>query len=39
MGHEKPSTTLNLYTHHSDGRHERIRKAFADDPLTLKDDE
>jgi len=34
MGHEKPSTTLNLYTHQSDGRDKRIRKAFADDPLT-----
>jgi integrase len=30
MGHEKPSTTLNLYTHRSDGRDQRIRDAFAD---------
>ncbi|MEV4812214.1 tyrosine-type recombinase/integrase [Micromonospora avicenniae] len=36
MGHEKPSTTLNLYTHRSDGRHQRIRDAFADDPLTIR---
>jgi integrase len=34
MGHEKPSTTLNLYTHASPGRDERIRAAFADDSLT-----
>lgn len=38
MGHEKPSTTLNLYTHRSDGRDHRIREAFADDPLTSNDD-
>ncbi|KAB1128544.1 site-specific integrase [Micromonospora sp. AMSO12t] len=38
MGHEKPSTTLNLYTHRSDGRDQRIREAFADDPLTPNDD-
>ncbi|PZF86549.1 tyrosine-type recombinase/integrase [Micromonospora deserti] len=38
MGHEKPSTTLNLYTHRSDGRDKRIRDAFADDPLTPNDD-
>ncbi|PWU53186.1 hypothetical protein DLE60_31045 [Micromonospora globispora] len=38
MGHEKPSTTLNLYTHRSDGRDQRIREAFADDPLTSSDD-
>ncbi|MFF0658486.1 tyrosine-type recombinase/integrase [Micromonospora tulbaghiae] len=37
MGHEKPSTTLNLYTHRSDGRNHRIREAFADDPLTPND--
>ncbi|MET8197139.1 site-specific integrase [Micromonospora sp. NPDC005222] len=37
MGHEKPSTTLNLYTHRSDGRDQRIREAFADDPLTPND--
>ncbi|MEH0841904.1 site-specific integrase [Micromonospora sp. CPCC 205711] len=37
MGHEKPSTTLNLYTHRSDGRDQRIRDAFADDPLTPND--
>ncbi|WFE27791.1 site-specific integrase [Solwaraspora sp. WMMD791] len=36
MGHEKPSTTLNLYTHQSDGRDKRIREAFADDPLTAE---
>jgi integrase len=39
MGHEKPSTTLNLYTHQSDGRDERIRRAFADDPLTCDDED
>ena len=38
MGHEKPSTTLNLYTHGSDGRHQRIGNAFADDPRTPNDD-
>ncbi|MFG3704752.1 tyrosine-type recombinase/integrase [Micromonospora sp. NPDC047670] len=38
MGHEKPSTTLNLYTHRSDGRDQRIREAFADDLLTPNDD-
>ncbi|MGW9195558.1 tyrosine-type recombinase/integrase [Micromonospora chersina] len=37
MGHEKPSTTLNLYTHRSDGRDQRIHDAFADDPLTPDD--
>ncbi|MFG1758577.1 metalloregulator ArsR/SmtB family transcription factor [Micromonospora echinofusca] len=37
LGHEKPSTTLNLYTHRSDGRDQRIRDAFADDPLTPND--
>ncbi|MDH6460238.1 hypothetical protein M2302_000393 [Micromonospora sp. A200] len=36
MGHEEPSTTLN-YTHRSDGRDQRIRDAFADDPLTPND--
>ncbi|MEU7588896.1 site-specific integrase [Micromonospora sp. NPDC049230] len=30
MGHERPSTTLNLYTHRSEGRDQRVRDAFAD---------
>jgi integrase len=38
MGHEKPSTTLNLYTHQADGHDKRVRDAFADDPLTFDDD-
>lgn len=37
MRHEKPSTTLNLYTHRSDGRDQRILRAFADDSLTSED--
>jgi integrase len=31
LGHERPSTTLNLYTHPSKDRSDRIRKAFSDD--------
>lgn len=49
MGHERPSITLNLYTHPSQDRATRIRKAFtdpdepdsesgADFPLTSGDD-
>jgi integrase len=34
MGHEKATTTLNLYTHRSPDRDGRIRRAFADDSLT-----
>ncbi|MFI7588785.1 tyrosine-type recombinase/integrase [Spongisporangium articulatum] len=34
MGHENPSTTLALYTHQSGQADERVRDAFADDPLT-----
>ena len=36
MGHEKASTTLNLYTHRSADRDKRVREAFADDSLTLE---
>jgi len=39
MGHEKASTTLNLYTHRSPDRDERVRKALADDLLTPGPDE
>jgi hypothetical protein len=45
MGHEKASTTLNLYTHRSPGSDDRVRGGFADDSLTaavspfLADDE
>lgn len=35
MGHEKASTTLNLYTHRSPDRDERVRRALADDSLTF----
>jgi integrase len=35
MGHEKASTTLNLYTHRSPDRDDRVRRALADDSLTL----
>ncbi len=34
MGHEQASTTLNLYTHRSGDRDQRVLRAFADDPLT-----
>jgi integrase len=34
MGHENPSTTLNLYTHRSAHPDERVRGAFADFSLT-----
>ncbi|WP_203911258.1 tyrosine-type recombinase/integrase [Rhizocola hellebori] len=30
MGHEQASTTLNRYTHGSDGRDSRVRNALAD---------
>ena len=30
MGHEQTSTTLNLYTHGSEGRTKRVLDAFAD---------
>jgi integrase len=35
MGHEKATTTLNIYTHRSKDRDERIRRALADFSLTL----
>lgn len=35
MGHEDASTTLGLYTHLPKGYVERVRGAFADNPLTL----
>lgn len=34
MGHEQTSTTLNLYTHGSEGRDGRVRAALADFSLT-----
>jgi integrase len=34
MGHEKATTTLNIYTHQSADRDKRIRTAFADSSLT-----
>jgi integrase len=34
MGHEKATTTLNIYTHQSADRDKRIRNAFADSSLT-----
>jgi len=34
MGHEKASTTLDLYTHHSNHGDQAVRNAFADDLLT-----
>ena len=34
MGHEQASTTLNLYTHGSDGQDARVRNALADFLLT-----
>jgi integrase len=34
MGHEKASTTLDLYTHDSDAAESRLRKPFADFSLT-----
>ncbi len=34
MGHERGSTTLNIYTHGSEGRAKRVLAAFADDSLT-----
>jgi integrase len=37
LGHERPSTTLNLYTHPSKDRAARIRKAFIDDEDTAAD--
>jgi len=38
LGHERASTTLDVYTHRSDGLDSRIRNAFADDPLTEWDE-
>ena len=35
MGHERASTTLDRYTHHSPDRGARLRKLFADGLLTL----
>ncbi|MFC0527227.1 tyrosine-type recombinase/integrase [Phytohabitans kaempferiae] len=35
MGHEKPSTTLNLYADHAREAQKRVRRAFADDLLIL----
>lgn len=37
VGHENPSITLRLYTHRSDGRTERIMKAFPEDLDPLAD--
>jgi integrase len=34
LGHERASTTLDRYTHGSDGQDKRVRAAFADDSLT-----
>jgi hypothetical protein len=39
MGHEQASTTLNRYTHGSDGRDSRVRNALADYSLTGTDQE
>jgi integrase len=39
LGHERPSTTLNIYTHQAEGRDDRLREAFDDDPLTPDDQE
>ncbi|MGE5829986.1 MAG: tyrosine-type recombinase/integrase [Micromonosporaceae bacterium] len=39
MGHENASTTLNLYTHRSADRDDRVRRALADFPLTFDLDE
>jgi integrase len=35
MGQEKATTTLNIYTHRSTGRDERIRAAFVEFSLSL----
>jgi integrase len=35
MGHEKATTTLNIYTHRSSGRDDRIRAAFVEFSLSL----
>jgi integrase len=37
MGHEQAPTTLKRYTHGSDGRDGRVRKALADCSLTEGD--
>ncbi len=39
LGHERPSTTLNIYTHAAEGSDDRLRGAFADEPLTPDDQE
>ncbi|RIQ21047.1 tyrosine-type recombinase/integrase [Jiangella rhizosphaerae] len=38
MGHERPSTTLDLYTHARLGFDQRLTDAFADFPLTPADE-
>ncbi|MEO3747056.1 tyrosine-type recombinase/integrase [Plantactinospora sp. B5E13] len=35
MGHEQASTTLDRYTHTPDDYADRVRRTFADDPLTF----
>jgi integrase len=39
MGHENASTTLNRYTHGSEGRARRVLGAFADDSLASVDED
>ena len=39
MGHEKATTTLNIYTHQSADRDQRLRSALADFSLTLISDD
>jgi integrase len=39
MGHENASTTLNRYTHGSEGRGRRVLGAFADDLLAPNEDD
>jgi integrase len=38
LGHERSSTTLDIYTHRSDHRDALIRGAFADEPPTDEND-
>lgn len=38
MGHERPSTTLDLYTHARLGFDQRLTDAVADFPLTPADE-
>jgi hypothetical protein len=39
MGHERASTTLDLYTHTSQGWDSSVRRSFADFPLTFGADD